>query len=242
MKGIDISQHNGEIDWDKVKSDKNVDFVILRCGFGIEAPNQEDRRFAENYAACKRLGIPVGAYHYSYAQSVGDAEKEAEFCLKLIGGKQFDFPIFYDVEERAHVERGCCDDVAAAFCNKLEAAGYFAGVYTFDSFAKTNLTDKTKKRYAMWIARIGGVPVYSRYGIHQHSWRGSISGIDGNVDLDVSCIDYPKIIKSKHLNGFAEAEKRFKVSAVIKGVSSEEADRIQRVCSEMDMTAVKTEV
>lgn len=242
MNGIDVSHNNGRIDWERVKASGKVDFAILRCGFGKEHASQADREFERNYAECKKLGIPVGAYHYSYAQSADDAEKEAAFCLKLISGKQFDFPIFYDIEEQAHVKRGCCDDIAAAFCNMLETAGYFAGVYTFDSFARTNLTDKTKKRYAMWIARIGGAPVYSPYGIHQHSWKGSISGINGDVDLDVSYIDYSKVIKSKRLNGFAEAEKRFKVSAVIEGVSSEEADRIQRSCSEMDMTAVKTEV
>lgn len=202
MKGIDISQHNGEIDWDKVKSDKNVDFVILRCGFGIEAPNQEDRRFAENYAACKRLHIPVGAYHYSYANSVRSAEEEARFCLKLISGKKFEFPIFCDIEEKMHLMRGNCDDIAAAFCDMLEANGCFAGVYTFDSFARTNLTDKTKKRYAMWIARIGGKPRYSPYGIHQYAWDKKISGISGDTDADRCLINYPDIIVKKHFNGY----------------------------------------
>ena len=242
MRGIDISQHNGNIDWSKVKASGKVDFAILRCGFGREHIRQIDRTFEKNYAECKRVGLPVGVYHYSYAGSAEDAEKEADFCLKLIRDKQLEFPVWYDIEERSHVLRGNCDDLVKAFCGKLEAAGYFAGVYTFDSFAKTNLTDKTKKRYAMWIARIGGAPKYSPYGMHQHSWTGNLSGINGDVDLNISYIDYSKIIKSKRLNGFAEAEKHFKVSAVIEGVSSEEADRIQRECSEMGMTAVKMEV
>lgn len=201
MNGIDVSQHNGMIGWDKVKSSGQVDFAILRCGFGRENSRQIDRQFERNYAECTRLGIPVGVYHYSYALSPEDAEKEAEFCLKLIKGKRFQMPVWYDIEEKSHLERGCCDDIAKAFCDKLEAAGYFAGVYTFDSFAKTNLTDKTKRRYAMWIARIGSAPRFSPYGIHQYSWVGRVKGISGNVDMNRCVLDYPKVIVGKKFNG-----------------------------------------
>lgn len=201
MNGIDISQHNGYIDWNKAKADKQVDFAILRTGFGREHVRQVDKQFERNYAECARLGIPVGAYHYSYATSPEDAEREAEFCLKLLKGKKLQMPIWYDIEEKVHVQRGNCDDIAAAFCNQLEAAGYFAGVYTFDSFARTNLTDKTKVRYAMWIARIGSVPKYSRYGIHQYSWAGRVDGIAGNVDLNACKLNYPATIVGKHFNG-----------------------------------------
>ena len=123
MNGIDISQHNGYIDWNKAKADKQVEFAILRTGFGREHVRQIDKQFERNYAECARLGIPVGAYHYSYALSPEDAEREAEFCLKLLKGKKFSYPIWYDIEERCHVNRGCCDDIAAAFCNMMEAAG-----------------------------------------------------------------------------------------------------------------------
>ena len=201
MRGIDVSQHNGYIDWGKVKASGQVDFVILRCGFGREHPRQIDSRFERNYAECTRLGIPVGAYHYSYAVSPEDAALEAEFCLKLIDGKKFQMPIWYDIEEQSHVNRGCCDDIAKAFCDRLEAAGCFAGVYTFDSFAGTNLTDKTKVRYAMWIARIGSVPKYSRYGIHQYSWTGKVNGISGDVDMNDCKLNYPATIVGKHFNG-----------------------------------------
>ena len=169
MNGIDVSQHNGVIDWEKAKASGKVDFAILRCGFGRENLRQADIRFERNYAECTRLGIPVGVYHYSYANSPEDAEKEAEFCLKLLKGKKLQMPVWYDIEEKSHVIRGNCDDIAKAFCDMLEAAGYFVGVYTFDSFARTNLSDKIKKRYAMWIARIGSEPKYSDYGIHQYS-------------------------------------------------------------------------
>lgn len=201
MRGIDISQHNGNIDWDKVKASGKVNFVILRCGFGREHIRQIDRTFERNYSECKRLNIPVGVYHYSYANSVADAEKEAEFCLKLLKGKKLQMPVWYDIEEKIHVNRGNCDDIAAAFCNRLEAAGYFTGVYTFDSFAKTNLSNRTKVRYAMWIARIGSDPRFSRYGIHQYSWNGKIPGISGDVDLNNCLLNYPAVIVKNHFNG-----------------------------------------
>lgn len=201
MYGIDISTHNGFIDWGKVKASGQADFAILRCGFGREHPRQVDRQFERNYAECTRLGIPVGVYHYSYAISPEDAEKEAEFCLKLIKGKKLQMPVWYDIEEKSHVDRGNCDDIAKAFCDRLEAAGYFVGVYTFDSFARTNLTDKTKVRYAMWIARIGSAPKFSPYGIHQYSWTGKIDGIKGDVDMNSCCRNYPEIIIDKHFNG-----------------------------------------
>ena len=201
MYGIDISTHNGFIDWGKVKASGQVDFAILRCGFGREHPRQVDRQFERNYAECTRLGIPVGVYHYSYALSPEDAEKEAEFCLKLIKVKKLQMPVWYDIEEKSHVQRGNCDDIASAFCNMLEAAGGFVGVYTFDSFARTNLSDKTKKRYAMWIARIGSEPKYSDYGIHQYSWTGKIPGINGDVDMNFCKLNYPRVIVGKHFNG-----------------------------------------
>lgn len=201
MTGIDVSQHNGSIDWDAVKASGKVDFAILRCGFGREHTRQIDRAFERNYAECKRVGLPVGAYHYSYADSAEDAEKEAEFCLKLLKGKKLQMPVWYDIEEKIHVNRGNCDDIAAAFCNRLEAAGYFTGVYTFDSFAKTNLSNRTKVRYAMWIARIGSDPKFSPYGIHQYSWNGKIPGISGDVDLNNCLLNYPAVIVKNHFNG-----------------------------------------
>ena len=78
VKGIDVSHHNGTIDWNKVKA-AGVQFAILRCGFGRKSPKQIDTQFERNYKECKRVGIPVGVYHYSYAQTVEDAKLEAEF-------------------------------------------------------------------------------------------------------------------------------------------------------------------
>ena len=98
MKGIDVSVHNGKIDWQKVRA-AGIDFAILRAGYGRLA-SQRDNRFKENYAGAKAAGIPVGAYWYSYAMSEDEARLEADVFLSVIKGKQFEFPVYYDVEEK----------------------------------------------------------------------------------------------------------------------------------------------
>lgn len=98
MKGIDVSVHNGNIDWQKVKS-AGIDFAILRAGYGRLA-SQKDEKFEQNYAAAKAAGIPVGAYWYSYAMTPEEAELEADVFLSVIKGKQFEFPVYYDVEKK----------------------------------------------------------------------------------------------------------------------------------------------
>lgn len=245
MNGIDVSQHNGVIDWEKVKASGKVDFAILRCGFGRENLRQADIRFERNYAECTRLGIPVGVYHYSYANSPEDAEKEAEFCLKLLKGKKFLMPVWYDIEEKSHLERGNCDDLVNAFCGKMEAAGYWCGVYSFDSFFASNLSADITKRYSAWSARVENIKPVSckNVGMWQYSWKGSVLGISGDVDMNISYKDYPSAIRKQGLNGFCADEKqRFKVSAIAENLTEEQADMIMRECSELGMTAVRTKM
>ena len=109
MKGIDVSKHNGSIDFNAVKA-SGVEFVIIRAGYGMY-DNQKDPKFEENYAKAKAAGLHVGTYWYSYAKSVKEAEIEAEVCLRVIGGKQFDFPIYFDIEDPSQrglgIEKRC---------------------------------------------------------------------------------------------------------------------------------------
>lgn len=201
-RGIDVSKHNGVIDWERVKA-AGVEFALLRCGYGVENPAQKDLQFERNYAECRRVGIPVGAYHYSYAVNAEGAEREAEFCLKLIKGKQFEYPVFFDIEERRQVNIGNCDALVRAFCDKLEKAGYFAGVYSYDAFFGSNLSRDIPSRYAAACARLGAKPKFVKdYGIWQHSWTGRIDGISGDVDMDICYRDFPAEIKAAGLNGF----------------------------------------
>ena len=200
--GIDLSCHNGSIDWTKVKAD----FVILRAGYGKET-NQVDSRFEEYYAGAKAHCIPVGAYWYSYAMSIEEAIQEADVFISTIKGKQFEYPVFYDVEENKQFDLGK-DKVSAimrAFLERVEAAGYFVGLYGSASSLTTHTTDDIKSRYTIWLAHWCNQTNYTgAYGIWQHSEKGSVDGINGNVDLDVGYKDFPTIIKAKGLNGYGK--------------------------------------
>lgn len=200
--GIDLSCHNGSIDWTKVKAD----FVILRAGYGKES-SQKDNRFEEYYAGAKAHGIPVGAYWYSYAMNEDEAIQEADVFISTIKGKQFEYPVFYDVEENKQFDLGKekVSAIMRAFLERVEAAGYFVGLYGSASSLTTHTTDDIKSRYTIWLAHWCNQTNYTgAYGIWQHSEKGSVDGINGNVDLDVGYKDFPTIIKAKGLNGYGK--------------------------------------
>ncbi|MBR0142065.1 MAG: glycoside hydrolase family 25 protein [Ruminococcus sp.] len=204
--GIDVSRWQSQINWSAV----NTDFAIIQAGFGRET-SQKDLQFEANYNGCKSRNIPCGAYWYSYANSPEDAEKEANTCLEIIKGKKFEYPIYYDVEEQAVLNLGKArvSVIIRAFLKKVENAGYFVGLYMSASHLNNFVEDDIKNRYAVWVAHYGvSKPTYSgNYGIWQKSSTGKISGINGNVDLNESYIDYPTVIKSAGLNGFPKPEK-----------------------------------
>ncbi len=205
-KGIDVSVHQGEIDWKKVKAD-SVDFAIIRAGYGREL-SQKDTQFEKNYAGCKSNSIPVGAYWYSYALSTEDAKKEAETCLKAIDNKVFEYPIYFDIENKTQLalSEELLQKITIAFCDELEASGYWVGIYSFKSFLESNFTPEILKRYAVWVAHTGVTQTSYKYqhGIWQYSHTGKIDGINTNVDLNYGYIDYPKLMKSAGLNGYSK--------------------------------------
>lgn len=206
MKGIDVSVHNGDIDWGKVKAD-GIDFAILRAGYGKLA-KQKDAKFEDNYKGAKAAGIPVGAYWYSYATTPDEAKLEAEVCVSILKGKQFEFPIFFDQEEKTTLDTGKanCSEMIRVFCDVLEANGYWVGLYTSRSCLTTHIEDDIKKRYALWAAEWSDKLRYDGpVGIWQHSEKGKVDGITGNVDLDIGYKDYPTMIKAKGLNGYVKA-------------------------------------
>ncbi len=206
MKGIDVSVHNGKIDWQKVRA-AGIDFAILRAGYGRLA-SQKDERFVENYAGAKAAGIPVGAYWYSYAMTPEEAELEADVFLSVIKGKQFEMPVYFDLEEKKQFDLGKekVSAIMRAFLERVEAAGYFVGLYGSASSLVTHTADDIKSRYTIWLAHWVDQTNYSgAYGIWQHSEKGSVDGINGNVDLDIGYKNFPTIIKAKGLNGYGKA-------------------------------------
>ena len=198
-KGIDVSKHNGNINWNKV----NVDFAILRAGYG-NSVSQKDAKFEANYAGAKKAGIPIGAYWYSYAKTEADAKKEAEACLAILKGKQFEYPIYYDIEEKGSL--AVANKIARVFCDILEKAGYYVGIYCSTSHLLTYFSDEIRRRYTIWVAqwRVSKPSYSGTYDIWQYSDSGRINGISGNVDMDYCYLDFPSIIKKVGLNGFSK--------------------------------------
>ena len=203
LKGINVSYAQGVIDWEKVKASGLVDFAILRAGYGRET-SQVDTQFERNYAACKRLGIPVGVYWYSYATTATEAEQEAKVCLQTIRGKQFEYPVAFDIEEARSLPQA--DALCTAFCTALENAGYYVAIYTFKSALESNFSAAVKNRYDIFLSHIGvqQTDYAGDYGLWQYSWTGCIPGISGDVDLDYAYKDYPTMIQNAGLNGFTK--------------------------------------
>lgn len=204
VKGIDVSKYQGDIDWQKVK-ESGVQFAILRAGYGREI-SQKDPCFEKNYAACKAAGLPVGAYWYSYAADTEGAGLEAKACLEVIRGKSFEYPIWFDQEYEPGI-LALTDqqrtDLVRTFCQALESAGYYTGLYCSRDWLKNQLLADQLKAYDIWVAAYGKTPgaVPLPYGIWQYSSTGQVPGIQGPVDLDIAYKDYPAIIRRAGLNG-----------------------------------------
>lgn len=143
-------------------------------------------------------------YWYSYAKTAAEAEQEAAVCLSALAGKQFEYPIAFDIEEQASLQNA--DALCQAFCSALESAGYYVAIYTFKSALESCIGDNVKKRYDVFLSHVdvSRSSYAGNYGLWQYSWKGSVSGIVGDVDLDYAYQDYSAIIKTAGLNGFAK--------------------------------------
>ena len=206
--GIDVSRWQGNINWSLVKN-SGITFAIIKLG-GADDGFYVDSCFEQNYRNAKSVEMPIGAYWYSNAKSGDEARKEARWVIEKLKGKQFEYPIYMDVEEKAmlNLGRDKLSDIIASFLNEMEKAGYFVGLYMSASYLTLLTTDNIKKRYAIWVAHYGvSKPSYnSQYGMWQKSSTGKVNGILGNVDLDECYIDYPHEIKQGGKNGFSKTE------------------------------------
>lgn len=181
-KVIDVSYHNGTIDWEKVKA-AGVDGAILRCGYGMDRSDQDDKQWKRNLKECERLGIPKGAYLYSYADTVAKAESELAHILRLIDGHEFELPIFYDCEEDGTEKMA--KKTAEIVCNGLKDAGYTPGIYASLSWWKNYLNGVDD--YCKWIAHYtsGSADKYKKgYDGWQYTSDGVVNGIYGRVDMN----------------------------------------------------------
>lgn len=207
MQGIDVSVHNGAVDYKKVKA-AGYDFVFIRDGYGdiLSYPQQIDSRYVENYKNAKAAGMHVGVYHYMYATTVESARREAQGMLSLLKGKQFDMPVALDIEERAqyNLPARVKGQIIEAFMDVIEKAGYYAVLYSYEAFLRT-VPANTLAKYDIWCANIISKPSI-RYGIWQYSFTGKVDGIHGNVDLDKTDKDYPKLMREGGFNGYTKAK------------------------------------
>lgn len=194
LRGIDVSEHQSEIDWEAVKSD-GVEFAIIRAGYrGYSEGNiYEDEYFRKNIEAAADVGIEVGVYYFSQAVSVTEAEEEAGFLIDILADYQLDLPVFYDwepvIEETSRTksyEGELITDCCLAFCNAVEKAGYEAGVYFdrnlgYTKYALDKISDLT-----FWSAAPGDYPdFYYAHSIWQYSFKASVSGIGADTDLNL---------------------------------------------------------
>lgn len=207
FRGIDVSKWQGNIDWNRVKA-SGVDFAILRAGYG-SVSSQKDVTFEDNYQNAKAAGIPVGAYHYSYAKDIAGAKREAQTFLEWIKGKQFEYPVVFDIEESATYSLGknTVSEIIKTFCSIVEAAGYYVSVYTNKNWLDHVVSDEVKSKYDTWLAQWTSTPSYiGPYGMWQYTSSGVVDGISGRVDMDIAYKNYPEIIKRKQLNGWSGAD------------------------------------
>lgn len=202
-KGIDVSEHQGKIDW-KIAKERGIDFAIIRAGYGM-LESQKDKCFDFNYENAKANRIKVGAYWYSYAKSIQEAEQEADVFLSVVDGKQFEYPVYFDIEDKSQENLGVqlLTDIVLAFCNRVQSKGYYVGLYCNPNWINYKLDKERLKVFDKWLAHWTTTPAYGNEfgGLWQYSASGKINGIATDVDLNYSYRDYETLIKKLKLNG-----------------------------------------
>ena len=194
--GIDVSKHNGSIDWEKVKN-SGVSFAIIRCGYRGSATGVmvDDPKFKENIQGATAAGLKVGVYYFSQAVNGVEAVEEASAAISRISGYKISYPVFIDVEAAGGRADGLSSaertEVVQAFCKTVQDSGYTAGVYANKNWLGSEMNTGSFGGYNIWLAQYAAAPTYNgRYELWQYSSTGRIDGISGNVDLNISYLGY----------------------------------------------------
>ncbi len=202
-KGIDVSAHQGNINWDAVKA-SGIDFAIIRISYG---QNSVDSKAIRNIEECIRVGMPFGVYTYSYALNINNAINEANLVIKTLAPykDKVKFPVIIDMEDADGYKRKHgmpSNDVLVSICKKeclmFEEAGYYAAIYASKSWFDTKLNSSRLNRFDKWIAWWNKGASFDKniYGLWQYTSSGSVNGISGNVDMNEAYKDYPSIINN----------------------------------------------
>ena len=194
---IDVSRYQGTIDWEQVKNKVGgamLKTVSTNKSFG---GIYIDPTFERNYQECKRLGIPVGVYYYTYAQTPERVAEELAKLREALAGKTFELPIAVDVEDNKlkPLPADELTDLVISAADAIESWGLYAMVYTYTSYANTELNMDRLAAYDLWIADYRGKRPTRKHGMWQYTSEGRLPGINANVDKNHVYKDYPAIIK-----------------------------------------------
>jgi GH25 family lysozyme M1 (1,4-beta-N-acetylmuramidase) len=205
--GIDVSFYQGNIDWKMVKN-SGVRFAILRAGrgtFSDAKPIAEDTTFRQNLEGANAAGMDIGVYFYSYAKSVSEIKQEAKFLVNSLNGIELRYPVVLDVEEDdSSISVSVMTKMVEAFCDIIVDAGYYPMLYSHGTWLNKYLDNNTLNKYPVWLAAIQQNPTYKgTYYMWQYSWKGSVPGITGDVDLNVSYRDFPTLLYNNKFNHIA---------------------------------------
>ena len=202
-KGIDVSEFQGKIDWEKVKN-AGIEFAILRCGYGMDFSNQDDVEYERNANECERLGIPYGVYLMSYANIVEKARSEAKHVLRLIEGRKISLGVWYDIEDNGTsgaINKETLTNIINTFCNTIKNAGYKVGVYASLNWLENKIEKTIKDNYDIWVAQYYSKCEYEgKYIMWQHTSSGKVNGISTNVDMNILYEDLPVINNNDNNN------------------------------------------
>ena len=195
--GIDVSKWNGSIDWNAVKN-SGVSYVIIRCGYRGSSTGVlvEDPKFRSNIKGAKAAGLKVGVYFFSQAVNEVEAVEEASMALNLVNGYGLNYPIFLDVEASGGRGDGISKDtrtaICKAFCATVQNSGYSAGIYANKTWFTEKINTGSLTGYKIWLAQYASAPTYkaTRYDMWQYSSKGKVSGIKGDVDMNISYMSY----------------------------------------------------
>ena len=212
---IDVSRYQGEIDWAQVAAAGYKGAMLKTVSTNRKFSKRSDGlyidpTFETNYRNAKAAGLDVGVYYYTYATNKDMVNAELALLRQAVYGKELTLPVAVDVEDNRLVslDKQGLTDLTAYALHEVEQMGFYAQLYTYTSFAKAHLFvgGAALHPYDVWLADYTGKTpkVGFKYNSHQHTSKGSVPGISGSVDLNVTTLNYPKIIKTKGLTRLRE--------------------------------------
>jgi lysozyme len=242
--GIDVSKHQGIIDWKKVKESGKVDFVMIRTSYGTK---YIDAQLANNVKGCTDNNIPYGFYHFIYAMTPAEAKAEAEHFLNVIKDYSPTYPIVMDLEytsdnSRLVGHKELFTSIINTFGEVCEKAKYYTMLYSNVDWLYNYLDREAMRKYDLWLAHWTKNPKQEGQGIWQYGTT-TVDGINGEVDGDISYKDYPAIIKKAKLNGFgklSELETLKAENTELKGKIASQSERINQL--ESVISNIKKEI